>query len=192
MKAPWSSRRSHSSLLVIASTLGLMLLVVMVVGVFAHHALGTEAQIDWQVRLTRMDEALARDQIAGAEILWRQACAAALRSRHWEGMIAVADAYRRLGARAGFRADAKARQLYHTALVRARGEMSVEGVLRAAQAFAELDDHAVVEQCIRAAWSVAAQTQKPLDEQRVRAFAEYWAARIDAPHAAQGRLEVNR
>lgn len=184
MKAPWSNRRYCSPLRVAVSTLGLILLVVMVAGAPAHHALGTGAQIDWHVLLTRMDEALGHDQIAGAETLWREACVAALRSRHWQGMVAVADAYRRLGARAGFDADAKARQLYLTAFVRARGEMSLEGVLRAAQGFAELNDHAVVEQCIRAAWVVAAQTRKPLDEQRVRAFAERWAARtleVDRP-----------
>jgi hypothetical protein len=188
MKAPWSSRRYCSPILVGASTLGLMLLVVIVAGALAHHALGTATQTDWNVPLARMDEALARDQIARAEILWSEACIAALRSRHWEGMISVADAYRRLGARAGFRADAKARQLYLTALVRARGEMSLEGVLRAAQGFAELNDDAVVEQCIRAAWRIAAQTRKPLDEQRVRAFAQRWAARtlaVDRPSLIQ-------
>lgn len=178
MKEPRSHRRYCSLFLAITSTLGSMLLVVMVVAdVFAHHALGTEAQLDWKVLLARMDEALARNQVAGAESLWREACVAALRSRHWEGMVAVADAYRQLGARAGFRGDAKARQLYLTALFRARSEMSLEGVLRAAQGFAELGDREVVDQCIGAAWGVAAKTRNPLDEARVRAFAARWAAR---------------
>jgi hypothetical protein len=184
MKKPWSNRWYCSSLTAIASTLGLMLLVAMVAQVSAHHALGTEAQIDWKVLLAQMDGALARDQLGGAEVLWREAWVAALRSRHWEGMIAVADAYRQLGARAGFRADAKARQLYLAALFRARAEMSLEGVLRAAQGFAELGDREVVDRCIRAAWGVAAQTRNPLDEQRVRAFSERWAARtleVDRP-----------
>jgi len=175
MDEPWSNRwYCRSQLLAIVSMLALMLLGVFIAEAFAHHALGTKAQIDWRTLLAGMDEALARNEAADAEVLWREACVAALRSRHWEGMVAVADGYRRLGVRAGFRADAKARQLYLAALFRARDEISLEGVLRAAQGFAELG---VVNQCILVAWRLAAQTRKPLDEQRVRAFAERWAAR---------------
>jgi hypothetical protein len=185
MKEPWSSRWHRSLPLAIAAMLGLMLLVVAVVDTFADHALGTEAQIAWKARLQRVDDALARNDVAGAEMLWREAYAAALKSRHWEGMVAVGDAYRRLGARAGFHetSDAKARETYLAALFRARSQGSLEGVLQAAQGFADLGDHEIVEQCIRVAWGVAARSRDPRAEDRVRAFAERWAARaLEADH----------
>src|SRR3989442_457445 len=60
---------------------------------------------------------------------------------------------------------------------------SLEGVLRAAQGFADLGDHGIVEQCIRVARSVAARSRDPRAEDRVRIFAERWAARaLEADH----------
>jgi len=185
MQEPWSSRWHRSLPLAIATTLGLMVLVVTVVDVFADHALGTEAQIAWKARLQRVDDALARNDLADAEMLWREAYAAALKSRHWEGMVAVGDVYRRLGERAGFHktSDAKARETYLAALFRARSQESLEGVLRAAQGFADLGDHDIVEQCIRVARGVAARSRDPRAEDRVRIFAERWAARaLEADH----------
>jgi hypothetical protein len=93
-------------------------------------------------------------------------------------MVAAADTYRALGARAGFReaSIAKGRQTYLTALFRARSEGSVEGVLRTAERFAELGDRGVVEQCIRVARQVAASSRDPQTEEYVRAFTECWAA----------------
>jgi hypothetical protein len=178
----WSRSRC-SLILAIASTLGLIGLVVTVVDVLAGHALGTETQIAWKTQLQRVDDTLARNDLAGAEMLWREAYAAALKSRHWEGMVAVGDAYRRLGERGGFRktSEAKARETYLAALFRARNQGSLEGVLRAAQGFADLGDHEVVEQCISVARGVAARSRDPRAEDRVRTFAERWAARtLDA------------
>jgi hypothetical protein len=178
MKEPWSSRWYWSLLVAIASMVGLMLIVVMIVDAFADHAPEPGSQTTWRVQLQGVDDALKRNDLAGAEMLWSRAYAAALKSRHWEGMVAVGDAYRLLGARGGFRetAAAKARQTYLAALFRARSEGSLEGVLQAARGFAELGDHAVVEQCLRVARSVAAQTRDPRAEERVRAFAERWSA----------------
>jgi len=179
MKEPSSSPTYCALPAVLGAMLGLMLLVVTVVDTFADHALGTEAQVAWKARLQRVDDALARNDLAGAEMLWREAYAAALKSRHWEGLVAVGDAYRRLGERAGFHgtSDAKARETYLAALFRARSQGSLEGVLRAAQGFADLGDHGIVEQCIRVAHGVAARSRDPRAEDRVRAFAERWAAR---------------
>jgi len=179
MNEPWSSRWYYPLLLATASMLGLMLLVVMVADVFADHALGTGAQIAWRAQLQRVDDALARNDVASAEMHWREAYAAALKSRHWEGMVAVGDAYRRLGDLGGFRevSEAKARKAYLAALFRARSQGSLEGVLRSAQGFAELGDRGFVERCIREARSVAAATRDPRAEERVRIFAERWAAR---------------
>ena len=164
----------------LGSMLGLALL--MTVGAdeaLADHALGSEAQIAWETQLQRVDDVLARNDLAGAEMLWREAYAAALKSRHWEGMVASGDAYRRLGERANFRkvSDAKAREAYLAALFRARSEGSLEGVLRVAERFVDLGDHAVVEQCLGVARTVAARSRDPLAGERVRNFAARWAAR---------------
>ena len=71
-------------------------------------------ELTWQARLLRVEQAIAVNDVDGAALLWRDAHAAALRSRHWEGMVAVADTYRALGAQADFLAAslAKARQTY--------------------------------------------------------------------------------
>src|SRR5262245_47168695 len=139
----------------LAPTFGLALLAA-TRDVVSDRALASEAWIAWKARLQQMDGAMVRNDFAAAEGLWREAYEAALRSRHWEGMVAVGDAYRRLGERAGFgkAADAKARETYLAALFRARGEGSVEGVLRAAQGFVDLGDLEVVEQCLVVARSV--------------------------------------
>ncbi len=178
-----SSRWLCLSLPAIASTLGLMLLVANVIDVFADHAIGTGTQVAWQAQLLKVEEALARGDLATAERQWREAYAAALKSRHWQGMVATGDTYRVLGAQAGFSAAsvAKARQAYLTALFRARSEGSVEGVLRTAERFAELGDRGVVERCIRVAQRVTEQSRDPQAGEYVRAFTERWAAdaRID-------------
>jgi hypothetical protein len=176
MKEPWSSRWYWSLLLAVASMLGLMLIVVMIVDAFAEHAPQPGSQASWQTHLQSLEDALARNDLKSAELRWSQAYAAALRSRHWEGLVAVADAYRRLGARGGFLeiAVAKARQTYLAALFRARSEMSLEGVLQAARGFVELGDEAVVEQCLQVARLVAAETKDPRADARVRAFTERW------------------
>jgi hypothetical protein len=162
----------------IVSTLGPMVLVATVKDVLANHAIGSDAQLAWQARLLRVEQAMADSDYVRAELLWRDAYAAALKSRHWEGMVAVADTYRALGARAGFPAVAvaKARQAYMTALFRARGEGSLAGVLITADRFAELGDREVVEQCIRVAKKVAAQSRDPYAAEHLRAFTERWAA----------------
>src|SRR5207248_10256220 len=63
----------------------LMLLAASVLEGFADHAIGTEIQIAWQAQLLKVEEALARGDLAAAERQWREAYAAALKSRHWQG-----------------------------------------------------------------------------------------------------------
>ena len=174
----WSSRWLCWSLPAIVSTLGLIPIVATVPTVVADHAIGTDVQIRWQARLLAVEEAMARGDLLTAERLWREAYVAALKSRHWQGMVATGDTYRALGARAGFGAAsvAKARQAYLTALFRARAEGSVEGVLRTAERFADLGDRDVVEQCIHVARRVAARSPDPQAKEYVRAFTERWAA----------------
>jgi hypothetical protein len=178
MRELWSSRWLCLLIPAIASTLGTMLLAATVKDIGADHAIATEAQLAWQARLLKVEQAMARNDFDAAESLWRDAYAAALRSRHWEGMVAVGDTYRALGARASFRATsvAKSRQAYLTALLRARSEGSLAGVLITAERFAELGDREVVEQCIRVAGQVAAQSRDPYATEHLRAFTERWAA----------------
>lgn len=171
---------SHDSLvLAVASMTALLVIAVLVLDLFADHALGTESQVAWRAQLRKVDAAVAGNDLADAATPWREAYAVALKSRHWEGMVAVGDAYRQLGDLGGFprTAQAKARQTYLTAMFRARGEASVDGVLRVADRFADLGDHDVVKQCIRVARSIATQARDPHAQQSVRAFAERWEAR---------------
>jgi hypothetical protein len=156
-----------------------MVLAVAVTDAFAGHAFAAESQVDWRARLARVDDAVGKKDLFRALSLWREAYSAALRSRHWEGLVAVGDAHRRLGDLGGFRkaAEAKARAIYVAALFRARQEASLEGVLRTAEAFVELGDALVVEQCLDLARPLAAEVRDERAEQRVRAFAERWGAR---------------
>jgi len=174
-----SSHGSRALLIVLVSALCLTLSPVMASDVAGDHALGTEAQTAWREHLLRVADALARNDLEVAQLSWREAYAAALKARHWDGLVAVGDAYRVVGERGRFgkSAEAKARETYLAALFRARSEGSLEGVLRVAERFADLGDREVVEQCIRVAQGVASKTKDPRAEERVRAFTERWAAR---------------
>ena len=179
MKTRWSESWSWQFVLAVAAMLALMLLVGVVSEALAGHVAAAEAQIAWKAQLDRVDEAVSRHDVARAVLLWPEAYAAALRSRHWEGMVAVGDAYRRLGHLGGFpkASEAKARETYLAALFRARQDGSLDGVLRVAEAFAELGDRDVVEQCLRVARTLAGQAHDARADDRVRAFAERWGAR---------------
>ena len=178
MSRVWSSRWSFQFIVAVAAMVALMLLVAIVSEAIAGHAMAAESQIAWKAHLEKVDDAVSRNDLTQAVMLWREAYAAALRSRHWEGMVAVAEAYRRLGGLAGFAraSEAKARQIYLAALFRARQEGSLDGVLRVAEAFADLGDREVVDRCIAIARTVAVQARDARGEQRVRVFTERWAA----------------
>ncbi len=165
--------------LVGAAALALMLLAGVASEACANHALDPAAQIAWKTRLDQVDEAVSHNDVSRAVLLWREAYAAALRSRHWEGMVAVGDAYRRLGTLGGFQkaSAVKARETYRAAFFRARQEGSVDGVLRVGQAFAALGDREVVEQCIKVAAALARQARDARAEERVRSFSDRWEAR---------------
>lgn len=178
MSRLWSSRWSVQFIVAGATMVALMLLVVIVSEGIAGHAVAAESQIAWKAHLEKVEDAVSRNDLAQAVMLWREAYAAALRSRHWEGLLAVAEAYRRLGGLAGFgrASEAKARQIYLAALFRARQEGSLDGVLRVAEAFADLGDREIVDRCIAIARTVAVQARDARAEHRVRVFAERWAA----------------
>lgn len=107
----------------------------------------------WTAHLAAVDRALARHDVSAAVGAWHDAHGAALASRGWEGMIAVGDAFLRIGAEAGSAHGSRpnARQAYLNALMRAHRDGSADGMRRTAQAFAALGDEAVVEQCYRVA-----------------------------------------
>lgn len=134
----------------------------------------------WPVTLARLDEALARGDRAEALSWWREAHAAALRSRQWEGMIEVGDAARRFDAGAP-----RARQAYLTAFARARQQRSLDGVLRVAVAFGELGDRDVLVQALRVARREAG--LDPGASARVQAIAERWPSPPLIPERAESR-----
>jgi hypothetical protein len=111
----------------------------------------------WRAHLDIVEKELARGHVDVAVRAWQDAYGAALASRNWEGMIAVGDAFMTIGRASGSAGGARmnAREAYLTALIRARRDRSVDGALRTAQAFRELDDRAIVEQCLQIAAQLA-------------------------------------
>ena len=137
----------------LVGTLGAVVLLGTAMASFAPRRPDDPRSRAWTAPLQRMDEALAAGDIRLAERAWHDAYGQALGSRHWEGMVEAGDAALRVRAvaKAQRRAAPTARQAYLTALVRARGQGSVDGVLRTAEAFARLGDGEVVEQALRVA-----------------------------------------
>lgn len=131
-------------------------------GLSSHEALGAEprrrSDTLWIANVASVDQALARHDVSAAVGAWHDAYGAALASRGWEGMIAVGDAFLRIGTEAGSVSGSRpnARQAYLNALVRAHRDGSADGMRRTAEAFAALGDHAVAEHCFRVADDLAA------------------------------------
>ena len=152
-------------------------------------AADTPAYVHYQ----RAEEALAAGDVVRAMRHWRDGHAAAMASRRWEGLVEAGDLYRRIGARGGFHTDAvvRARDCYLTALLRARGERSLDGVLRATDAFVDLGDDAIVEQGLQIARHVAAADPDPHARERVQRLTARWAARAGRADARRA-LETPR
>lgn len=140
---------------------------------------GQTADGPWTIHIRKAEEALAGKNVRAAEQSWHEAYRAALSSKRWEGMVAVGDASRRIAEVAGAREAyvPRARQLYLSALERARQQRSVDGVLRAAEAFDALGDREAVNECVRIAEGLAAQSGEANTRERVRAFRERSATR---------------
>ena len=122
----------------------------------------------WTSPLRDMDQAIARGDVASAVTARREAYRAAIASRRWEGFLAAGDAILRLGDMTQSRptAEPDARRLYLSALFRARGQHSLDGVLLATEAFARLGDRDVVEKGLRMARDLAG--SDPESQARVR------------------------
>ena len=162
-----------------------------VIEVLTARAVSEPPAARWQAALARMDDAIERGDFADAARRWRDANEAARHSRDWAALIEVGDGYRRLDrtGRVSAGLDGGARDAYFKALLRARRDDSLEGVLRVAESFAALGDAAVVEQCLHVAHRLAARNVDPIAARRVQMFADRWAARtLEVEHArATGR-----
>ena len=127
----------------------------------------------WKAHLHLVETELASGHVDVAVRAWHDAYAAALESRSWESMIAVGDAFMKIGRAAGTPGGARmnAREAYLTALIRARRNRSVDGALRSGEAFAGLGDRAIVEQSLYIAAQLATgdeQAQQRVSEARLR------------------------
>ena len=140
-----------------------------------------EEDLEWTLRLREADEALAagRPQLASAQL--RAAHRAALRTSRWAAMVEVGDAARRAANAAAPLPGGvpTASRAYLAALVLAREQRSVDGVLRAGEGFAALGDREMVEYCIGVAGGFA-QGAGADAAARVETFAE----RYREPQAA--------
>ena len=127
-----------------------------------------------RAHLAVVEQELEHGHVDVAVRTWHDAYGAALESRTWESMIAVGDAFLAIGRVSGAVRGARqnAREAYLTALIRARRDRSVDGVLRAADAFRRLDDRAVAEHCLRIAGQLAAGDEHA--ELKVQEARRYW------------------
>jgi hypothetical protein len=130
----------------------------------------------WRTYLAVVEQELEHGHIDVAVRVWQDAYGAALESRSWESMIAVGDAFMAIGRASGTARGARlnAREAYLAALIRARRDRSVDGVLRTAEAFGGLDDRAVAEQCLHIAAQLAAGDEPA--QRRVQEARRRWAA----------------
>jgi hypothetical protein len=174
------SRRMHGTLSQCVIALGVIFVAFWVSDVTpGQPSLALPVEEAWVAPLRAVDEALAQQGVAAAERAWRDAYGQAQASRRWEGFIAVGEASLRIGEVAQQRpaAEARARAAYLVALFRARQQQTVDGVLRTAQAFADLGDREVVERCLDMARDLAQQKGDAEAEARVRAISGGLAAR---------------
>jgi hypothetical protein len=130
----------------------------------------------WATHLEEVELALATGDRVRAVRAWTNAWTAALASRRWQPLIDVGDAALRVGDATASTSigQVNARQAYRAALIRARAQRPVDGVLRAAESFAALGDRHVTEGALDSARKLAT------GDVTVRARVETDAARIAA------------
>src|SRR5262245_56586259 len=104
----------------------------------------------WRGHIRTVERALGRHDVDQARRAWEKAHVAAVESFSWEGLLASGQASLRIGGAIGARSSAEtaARRAYFTALYRACRENSCEGILRTAEAFFDLGDREIVEECL--------------------------------------------
>ena len=110
----------------------------------------------WKAHLERVETLLDSGDRDLAVRTWRDAWIAALSTRDWQPVIVVGDAALRVGEpMPPWSARASARHAYQVALFRARAAGSLDGMLRAAEAFEALGDAEVAREARRMAAAVA-------------------------------------
>ncbi len=168
---------AHGKLLALLLAGGSLLSAVAPPSARAEHTGGSDAT-PWLGAIHAMDEALARGDVRAALKAREDAYGAALDSRRWDGMADVGDATLRLVQRAGLRPamEPEARRAYLSALFRARRQASLDGVLRATEAFAALGDRDVARRGFVIANALAAASREPHALERVRALQARLAA----------------
>jgi hypothetical protein len=114
-------------------------------------------------QLTAVDTALATGDVAAALRAWHELYGAMLGTRRWEGFAEAGDAFLRIARALGSpaRGMARARDLYMSALFRASGAGSLDGVLRLASAFVDLGDDEIVTHALRIARRLAGSGTEP-------------------------------
>ena len=124
-------------------------------------AMAADSTAPWALHLRQVEQALGQRNLGVARYAWQEAYGAALRSRRWEGLIEVGDAWLRMSEVTGDSkaSEATARRIYLGALFLARQQGSLDGVLSAAEAFARLGDYEVVERGLQMAERIAAQAR---------------------------------
>jgi hypothetical protein len=128
----------------------------------------TASATPWYVSLGEAEADLAANDTTAALHHWREAYAAAAGSRRSDGLVEIGNFYRRVGVRTGLgqAANARARECYLTALLRARSEGSIDGVLAAGEAFLELGDADMVRRSVHIARELALRDVDPRARQR--------------------------
>ncbi len=128
----------------------------------------------WAGHLATMDVALATGDVVTAQAAWREAYGLALGTRRWDGCADAADAALRLGRASGSPQAGvpRARDLYLSALFRARDTGSLDGVLRVASSFNTLGDREVATQAVRMADRLAAKGATPSQRAQLAAVAD--------------------
>jgi uncharacterized membrane protein YfcA len=100
----------------------------------------------WAPYIRRVDAALAERKISAAEETWHAAYAMALRSRSWQGLVAVGDASFRIACVTKSRTDIeRTRQNYLSALFLARRAGAVDGMVDIIERVAALGDSGVTQ-----------------------------------------------
>jgi hypothetical protein len=150
--------------------------------------LARAGETGWREHLQAAETAIAEGNVSQAVRGWHNARGAALRTDAWDALIEVGNASLRIGeaAAARYGARAEARGLYLHALFRARAQHSLDGVLRATEAFANLGDADVVEQGLHVARQLAA-PRGPAARERVRET----AVRLGARHSMAGTIDTS-
>ena len=145
-------------------------------------------------RITAIGEAVHRGDLATARAAWHDAYRSLRRTLDWQGMAALGDAALEAASASGARQpwDADARQAYLGALFRARAEASLDGVLRATDAFATLGDRDIAEEGLRTAELVALRAGTAEARRRVLAHRSRFDGREATFHADGLSRDIRR